>query len=903
MNKKVRGILFIIVGIFYTYLIMMSRYYLYSTSSTIPKFLLTLCLVIFGKLSLFISILSIIYGIVLCMFSKIKLKFHKSKIIALIILIFSTSIINTIKKLPSILPETAYDSGIILLGIGFNDFDSGGLLGTLLSMPIYKILLNEWTLKILIIINIISFIIIFRDVFQFFFSLIIDLIKYYLSDEYKKKKKILKAKKETEKNKYIESKKKRERELREQFIGKRKEKIDNKIALKPKNEQFGDDIFYSERELIEKEKEWHNNYNRIRENKKQKQIFGFYHEKNEEYIKNEQKNDNINVDKNITNIERTMFTNDKIILDNKNNHVENKNNFDEQKLNEEKEKLIIDEPQIINSDVDFVDRLSKVEDYNNSLNDVNKEEFISDDEKYDILLGNINKKIEENDEKNTTTSKIEFEENKKNEQETFNDTANDTDRSYNNVYLNNELPLPPVPVEEYKDLIDRSINTIFKSQNMDPRKKIELERSIAENVHHLEEVLKEFGIEAKVVNYDSGPTITRYEITIPRGVKVSKVTSLSDDIQMSLASESIRIEAPIPGKNTIGIETPNRIKEPVYFSNLIRNPKLNDGDLSVVLGKDVVGEDKILDIAKMPHLLIAGTTGSGKSVAINTIISTLITKKSEKEVKFIMIDPKMVELTPYNDIPHQLVPVIYDPNQAAVALQWSVNEMERRYKLLMSNGVRNIKSYNDIKGIERMPYIVIVIDELADLMMVAANSVETSIARIAQKARAVGIHLLLATQRPSADVITGIIKANLPSRISFALKSQIDSRTILDSTGAEKLLGQGDMLLSENGSTKLQRIQGAFISDEEVMNLTNLLKKNRKVEYNQNVLEEIESTNPDLDPLYQNAIDIIKEEGRVSISLLQGRLKVGFPRAQTIYNQLKETGVVSSDNELLIDDI
>ena len=284
----------------------------------------------------------------------------------------------------------------------------------------------------------------------------------------------------------------------------------------------------------------------------------------------------------------------------------------------------------------------------------------------------------------------------------------------------------------YDDVVKKSIEEIFKSKPMDLKRKQEIEKSIRENVRHLENVLKEFGVEAKVVNYEYGPTITRYEIVIPKGIKVSKVTGLSDDIAMNLAAESIRIEAPIPGKNTIGIETPNKIKEPVHFSNIIKNKELDKGELRVILGKDIVGRDKFIDIAKMPHLLIAGQTGSGKSVAVNTLISTLISKKSENEVKFIMVDPKMVELMPYNDIPHLLVPVIIDPQQAAIALRWAVNEMENRYKQLMENGVRNIKTYNGLSFVEKMPYIVIIIDELADLMMVASGSVEESIARIAQ---------------------------------------------------------------------------------------------------------------------------------------------------------------------------
>ena len=456
----------------------------------------------------------------------------------------------------------------------------------------------------------------------------------------------------------------------------------------------------------------------------------------------------------------------------------------------------------------------------------------------------------------------------------------------------------------YDEVVKKSIEKIFKSKPMDYDTKRKIEKSIRDNVSHLESVLKEFGIDAKVVNYEYGPTITRYEIVIPKGIKVSKVTNLADDIAMNLAAESIRIEAPIPGKNTIGIETPNKIKESVYFANIIKNSELDKGELKVILGKNIIGRDKFIDIAKMPHLLIAGQTGSGKSVAVNTIISTLISKKSEKEVRFIMIDPKMVELMPYNDIPHLLVPVVIDPQKAAIALKWAVNEMENRYKKLMENGVRNIVSYNSLNFVEKMPYIVIIIDELADLMMVAANSVEESIARIAQKARAVGIHLVVATQRPSTDIITGMIKANLPSRISFALRSQIDSRTILDTSGAEKLLGQGDMLLLANGSSKLERIQGAYISDEEVKNLTDTLKRTKKVQYQSEILSENEDEEEnELDPYFDNAVKVVRQEQRVSISLLQRKLKTGFNRASRIYNQLKDNGIISDDGQILNEDL
>ena len=457
-----------------------------------------------------------------------------------------------------------------------------------------------------------------------------------------------------------------------------------------------------------------------------------------------------------------------------------------------------------------------------------------------------------------------------------------------------------VKIEKIDEDLKKSIEEVFEYKKVDEKEKLKMKQEINENIQKLEKVLKEFGVDAKVVDYATGPTITRYEITIPTGVRVNKVTQLSDEISMYLEAESVRFEAPIPGKSTIGIETPNKIKENVYFSNLIHDKALEQGELSVVLGKDIIGRDKIIDIAKMPHLLIAGQTGSGKSVAINTIVSTLISKKSSDEVKFILVDPKMVELMPYNGIPHLLVPVIIDPEQAAIALKWAVSEMELRYKKLAELGIRNIKSYNRLVKHDKMPYIVIIIDELADLMMVSANSVETSIARIAQKARAVGIHLIVATQRPSTDVITGMIKANLPSRISFALRSQIDSRTILDQVGAEKLLGRGDMLLLESGSSKLERIQGAYISDDEVVNLTTVLKSKKEAVYNMDILTPTEDEE-DQDPYYSKALELVeKAEDKISISLLQRELKIGFNRASRINEELKNNGVLDDSGYKII---
>ena len=455
-------------------------------------------------------------------------------------------------------------------------------------------------------------------------------------------------------------------------------------------------------------------------------------------------------------------------------------------------------------------------------------------------------------------------------------------------------------IESKKESSKEEINIedIFEERKIETNVK-EIEANIKEKILRLENVLDEYGVDGKIINYERGPVITRFELSVARGTRVKKIVALTDDIAMNLEAKSIRIEAPIPGKNAIGIEIPNDIAEAVYFSTIYKliNKKYKS-PLSVVLGKNIVGENIVIDLGKMPHLLIAGRTGSGKSVCINTLISSIISNAGSDEVRFIMIDPKMVELMPYNGIPHLLVPVIIEPKLAAVALKWAVNEMEDRYKKLAKTGVRNLESYNKIRGVEKLPYIVIVIDELADLMMVAPATIEESIARIAQKARAIGIHLVVATQRPSTDVITGTIKANLPSRISFSLASQIDSRIILDTTGAEKLLGKGDMLFLESGTSNLVRIQGAFISDEEVNSLTEILKKNGVLDYKDDILvEEI----CDKDELFEKAVAIIKRENKASASLMQRKLKVGYARAARIIDELVDYGIINENKEILIE--
>lgn len=428
-------------------------------------------------------------------------------------------------------------------------------------------------------------------------------------------------------------------------------------------------------------------------------------------------------------------------------------------------------------------------------------------------------------------------------------------------------------------------------------------KGIINNAKKIEETMKNFGIDSKITQINKGPSITCYEIQPAPGVKVSKIVNLSNDLALSLAASDIRIVAPIPGKAAVGIEVPNKIKDNVGLKEILQSDEylsLNS-QLPLTLGKDISGKPIVSNIDKMPHLLIAGATGSGKSVCINTIIMSILFKSHPSDVKLLLIDPKVVELSIYNGIPHLLIPVVTETKKAASALSWAVDEMEKRYKLFAENNVRDIKSYNHKLNNDKnnkLPKIVIIIDELADLMMVAAQEIEDYICRLAQMARAAGIYLIIATQRPSVDVITGIIKANIPSRISFAVSSQVDSRTILDMPGAEKLLGKGDMLFYPSNLSKPIRIQGAFISDTEVKKVVDYLKEQNITEYNDEVIEtiqnEIDINNfiEDGDKLLPDAISLVVSEGQASISLLQRKLKVGYARAARIVDQMEERGIV-----------
>ena len=468
--------------------------------------------------------------------------------------------------------------------------------------------------------------------------------------------------------------------------------------------------------------------------------------------------------------------------------------------------------------------------------------------------------------------------------------------------MDGEYHFPPVSMLEFSKGLDEA----------------DVTEELQTNGQMLVDTLKSFGVQTKILDISRGPAVTRYELQPAAGVKISKITNLSDDIAMNLAASGVRIEAPIPGKAAVGIEVPNKNVSVVRMRDLIESNSFltAKSKLTVALGRDIAGEVTVTDLAKMPHLLIAGSTGSGKSVCINSLIISLLYKATPEEVRFLMVDPKVVELGIYNGIPHLLVPVVTDPRKAAGALSWAVTEMLHRYKTFADNNVRDLSSYNkmvesgnyqdaDGQTMHKMPQIVIIIDELADLMMASPNEVEDSICRLAQMARAAGMHLVIATQRPSVDVITGIIKANIPSRIAFAVSSQVDSRTILDMGGAEKLLGRGDMLFSPVGSQKPIRIQGCFVSDSEIESVVNFVKKVQESGYDQNVIEEIEknavaeqgkSGDAGSSRRYQSmmdeAIKCVVEAGQASTSLLQRRLRLGYARAGRLIDEMEQMGIV-----------
>ena len=460
------------------------------------------------------------------------------------------------------------------------------------------------------------------------------------------------------------------------------------------------------------------------------------------------------------------------------------------------------------------------------------------------------------------------------------------------------------------------VSMLKESPKADPAKETE---ELQTNGRILVDTLNSFGVQTKILDICHGPSVTRYEIQPAAGVKISKITNLADDLALNLAATGVRIEAPIPGKAAVGIEVPNKTRNMVCMRDLIQSNafQTSKGKLSAALGRDIAGQPVIADLAKMPHLLIAGTTGSGKSVCINSIIISILYKADPSEVRFLMIDPKAVELTEYNGLPHMLVPVVTDAHKASGALGWAVSEMMKRYKIFSETGVRNLSGYNSLaeaqdyqdengQPMPALPQIVIIIDELADLMMAAPKEVEDSICRLAQLARAAGMHLVVATQRPSVDVVTGLIKANIPSRIALTVSSPVDSRTILDSVGAEKLLGRGDMLFAPVGVNKPVRVQGCFLADEEISSIVEFVKKTKEMEYDESVWEEIERNaaseggrddtldggSDERDPMLEEAVKCVVEAGQASTSLLQRRLRLGYARAGRIIDEMEQLGIV-----------
>lgn len=537
------------------------------------------------------------------------------------------------------------------------------------------------------------------------------------------------------------------------------------------------------------------------------------------------------------------------------------------------------------------DRVRRMSENSKIINTVEQLNFDLDDDENDEVVEDEEEDEEEIEEKRNNLRKLI---NKKAIAENDEDEeVEDLEIEHSTIEEDEQYEFPPIA------LLEESRKTGRDYSN----------KELREIAFKLQNTLESFGVEAKVTNVTRGPTVTRYELLPSVGVKVSKILRLADDIALNLAAKSIRIEAPIPGKSAVGIEVPNKTTDVVSLREIIESDEFQDSKskVSFSLGKSIDGEACVADIAKMPHLLIAGSTGSGKSVCINSLIMSLLYKAKPSEVKLIMIDPKVVELSVYNGIPHLLIPVVTDPKKAAGALYWAVQEMENRYQLFANKGVRDIRGYNDAlqnEGEEgTLPQIVIIVDELADLMMVASKEVEDAICRIAQKARAAGMHLVIATQRPSVDVITGIIKANVPSRIAFTVSSQIDSRTILDMGGAEKLLGKGDMLFYPIGEAKPIRIQGSFVSDGEIEQVIDYIKDHNEVRYNENFMETLEKSNApqvaaseeddDCDEFLMEAINLAIDMGQISASMIQRKFKVGYARAGRIIDQMEERGIIS----------
>lgn len=462
-------------------------------------------------------------------------------------------------------------------------------------------------------------------------------------------------------------------------------------------------------------------------------------------------------------------------------------------------------------------------------------------------------------------------------------------------------PLVSGPKVITRDLKVAGIEQDYKLPSLDlldsppPLESRQIKEDLANNARILEETLEDFGISVKVTDVERGPVITRYELDPAPGVKINRIVALSDDIALTMKAQSVRIVAPIPGKSRVGVEVPNTQSSLVYVKEVLATTDFqkSESKLTLALGKDITGQPVVADLGDMPHLLIAGTTGSGKTVCVNSLILSLLCRNSPQELKFLMVDPKMVELAPFNGLAHLLCPVVTDAKKAAVALNWVVNEMEERYQLLAKVGARNIEAYNEKQ--EKIPYIIVIIDELADLMVVSRDQIENAITRLAQLSRAVGIHLILATQRPSVDVVTGVIKANFPARISFKVASKVDSRTVLDMNGADKLLGKGDMLFLRPGEAKLTRAQGSLVSDKEIEKVVDFIKSQAEPAYDEEILKEQQKSHlvqGDKDDIYDEAVRVIMEGNQASVSILQRRLRLGYTRAARIIDMMEQEGLV-----------
>ncbi|WHH60295.1 DNA translocase FtsK [Petroclostridium sp. X23] len=558
-----------------------------------------------------------------------------------------------------------------------------------------------------------------------------------------------------------------------------------------------------------------------------------------------------------------------------------------------------DQEKIENTDYLYQDERSICE--NDSYKENSEENDVNIDESeylYDSMEQHDHRKVETMSHEDSERTAVQY--------------AEKADRQY--IYANRKVRAVAVkkkPLQTDSHHSDKTNDHLYPSVNLLNKNNMMLDRTDMEynaqiNAKKLVEALASFGVGVKLLNISQGPSVTRYELQPNTGVKVSKIVNLSDDIALNLAAKDVRMEAPIPGKAAIGIEVPNKQTIPVFLREVIESREFQDhpSKVAFAIGKDIAGHHMVADIARMPHLLIAGATGSGKSVCINTLIASILFKASPAEVRLLLIDPKVVELGVYNGIPHLLIPVVTEPKKASGALNWAVQEMNRRYQLFADNNVRDLKGYNALlkkRGeTEILPQIVIIIDELADLMMAAPSEVEDSICRLAQMARAAGMHLVIATQRPSVDVITGLIKANIPSRISFAVSSQVDSRTILDMGGAEKLLGKGDMLFNPMGESKPIRVQGAFISDSEVEAVVSFVQSNSSVSYDEDIIENIDGQNEavhadtiDEDELLPQAIEIAIDLGQASASLFQRKFKIGYSRAARLLDQMEARGLVS----------